>query len=231
MRDPTRGGLAATLNEIAMQTRLVSELNEADIPVNPSVQAAADALGLDVLNIANEGKFVAVVAPRYRRRLHQYLPSPSAGKTGGNNRRGRRNRRCPRRRNDYKNWRQKNCPDALRKRTAEDLLMHEATIAQSVLEAISAEAKKQKAKPIAAKISCGVFKRYKQRGPLFRLRGHQQRYRLRRSKTQYRAKADTGQMQKMRCDLRSLTCTNQNARSAGMMILSCCPMRRFCLKK
>lgn len=63
MRDPTRGGLAATLNEIAKQTALSIRLNEADIPVNPSVQAAADALGLDVLNIANEGKFVAVVAP------------------------------------------------------------------------------------------------------------------------------------------------------------------------
>jgi len=63
MRDPTRGGLAATLNEITKQTSLGIRLNEVDIPVNPSVQAAADALGLDVLNIANEGKFVAVVAP------------------------------------------------------------------------------------------------------------------------------------------------------------------------
>jgi len=62
MRDPTRGGLAATLNEIAMQTSLSITINEADVPINPTVQAAADALGLDVLNIANEGKFVAVVA-------------------------------------------------------------------------------------------------------------------------------------------------------------------------
>jgi hydrogenase expression/formation protein HypE len=63
MRDPTRGGLAATLNEIAKQTSLSIRLNEADIPVNPTVQAAADMLGLDVLNIANEGKFAAVVSP------------------------------------------------------------------------------------------------------------------------------------------------------------------------
>jgi hydrogenase expression/formation protein HypE len=62
MRDPTRGGLAATLNEITLQTELGIRINEADIPINPTVQAAADALGLDVLNIANEGKFVAVVA-------------------------------------------------------------------------------------------------------------------------------------------------------------------------
>jgi hydrogenase expression/formation protein HypE len=61
MRDPTRGGLAATLNEITLQTSLSITINEADVPVNPTVQAAADALGLDVLNIANEGKFVAVV--------------------------------------------------------------------------------------------------------------------------------------------------------------------------
>lgn len=63
MRDPTRGGLAATLNEITKQTSLSIRLNEADIPINPTVQAAADALGFDVLNIANEGKFVAVISP------------------------------------------------------------------------------------------------------------------------------------------------------------------------
>ena len=63
MRDPTRGGLAATLNEITKQTSLSIRLKESDIPINPTVQAAADMLGLDVLNIANEGKFVAVVAP------------------------------------------------------------------------------------------------------------------------------------------------------------------------
>lgn len=63
MRDPTRGGLAATLNEISAQTGLSIEINEVDIPINPTVQAAADALGFDVLTIANEGKFVAVVSP------------------------------------------------------------------------------------------------------------------------------------------------------------------------
>ncbi len=62
MRDPTRGGLAATLNEIVRQTILAIEVSEADIPVKPVVQAAADMLGFDVLNIANEGKFVAVVS-------------------------------------------------------------------------------------------------------------------------------------------------------------------------
>ena len=63
MRDPTRGGLAATLNEIARSTALSVEIRETDIPVRPAVQAAADMLGFDVLTIANEGKFVAVVSP------------------------------------------------------------------------------------------------------------------------------------------------------------------------
>jgi hydrogenase expression/formation protein HypE len=63
MRDPTRGGLAATLNEISKQTGLSIEICEADLPVNPTVQAAADMLGFDILTIANEGKFVAIVAP------------------------------------------------------------------------------------------------------------------------------------------------------------------------
>ena len=63
MRDPTRGGLAATLNEIARSTALSVEIRETDIPIRPAVQAAADMLGFDVLTIANEGKFVAVVSP------------------------------------------------------------------------------------------------------------------------------------------------------------------------
>ena len=63
MRDPTRGGLAATLNEISTATALSIEIREADIPVNPTVQAAADMLGFDVVTIANEGKFVAIVSP------------------------------------------------------------------------------------------------------------------------------------------------------------------------
>lgn len=62
MRDPTRGGLAATLNEISRSTDLSVEISETDIPVNPIAQAAADMLGFDVLEIANEGKVVIVVS-------------------------------------------------------------------------------------------------------------------------------------------------------------------------
>jgi hydrogenase expression/formation protein HypE len=62
MRDPTRGGLAATLNEISRSAELSIEINETDIPVNPIAQAAADMLGFDVLEIANEGKVVIVAS-------------------------------------------------------------------------------------------------------------------------------------------------------------------------
>ncbi|MHC4558669.1 MAG: hydrogenase expression/formation protein HypE [Planctomycetota bacterium] len=63
MRDPTRGGLAATLNEISRSSGLSIEIRESEIPVKPAAQAAADMLGFDVLTIANEGKFVAIVSP------------------------------------------------------------------------------------------------------------------------------------------------------------------------
>ncbi|KKL84321.1 hypothetical protein LCGC14_1965880, partial [marine sediment metagenome] len=62
MRDPTRGGLAATVNEICKGTSLNVRIRERDIPVNPSTQAAADIFGFDLLTVANEGKVVAVVS-------------------------------------------------------------------------------------------------------------------------------------------------------------------------
>lgn len=62
MRDPTRGGLAATLNEIAHQSGVGVTIAEDAIPVKPEVAAACELLGLEPLNVANEGKLVAVVA-------------------------------------------------------------------------------------------------------------------------------------------------------------------------
>lgn len=62
LRDPTRGGLATTLNEIARQSAAGMMIEEAAIPVNPEVAAACEFLGLDPLYVANEGKLVAVVA-------------------------------------------------------------------------------------------------------------------------------------------------------------------------
>ncbi|MDH4201758.1 MAG: hydrogenase expression/formation protein HypE [Phycisphaerae bacterium] len=63
MRDPTRGGLAATLNEVAQSAGVNVELNELSLPVDKTVQTAADMLGFDLLNIANEGKVLAVASP------------------------------------------------------------------------------------------------------------------------------------------------------------------------
>ena len=63
LRDPTRGGLAATLNEIAGQSQVAIEIQEERVPVQPAVTAACEALGLDPLTVANEGKMVVVVAP------------------------------------------------------------------------------------------------------------------------------------------------------------------------
>ncbi len=63
MRDPTRGGLATTMNEIAQASHVGFLLDEAEIPVRSEVAAACELLGLDPLNVANEGKLVAIVAP------------------------------------------------------------------------------------------------------------------------------------------------------------------------
>lgn len=63
LRDPTRGGLAATLNEIARRSAVSIVVEERRVPVRAEVQAACDLLGLDPWHVANEGKLVAVVAP------------------------------------------------------------------------------------------------------------------------------------------------------------------------
>lgn len=60
LRDPTRGGLAATLNEIATTAGVGIALDEAQIPIAPDVAAACELLGLDPLNTANEGKLIAI---------------------------------------------------------------------------------------------------------------------------------------------------------------------------
>ena len=63
MRDPTRGGLATVLAELALIAELHIAIDEAALPVTPEVNGAVEILGLDALYVANEGKLVAVVAP------------------------------------------------------------------------------------------------------------------------------------------------------------------------
>jgi hydrogenase expression/formation protein HypE len=61
LRDPTRGGLSTTLNEIALSSKVDIEINEGDIPVQEEVRAACEILGYDPLYLANEGKLVAFI--------------------------------------------------------------------------------------------------------------------------------------------------------------------------
>lgn len=60
LRDPTRGGLATTLNELARQSGVGMRIREVSVPVKPAVAAACELLGLDPLYVANEGKLVAI---------------------------------------------------------------------------------------------------------------------------------------------------------------------------
>jgi hydrogenase expression/formation protein HypE len=69
LRDPTRGGLATTLNEMARQSGVGMRIREAALPVNPGVSAACEFLGLDPLYVANEGKLVAICPPQDAERL------------------------------------------------------------------------------------------------------------------------------------------------------------------
>ena len=63
LRDPTRGGVGTTCNELAHATNLAVVLDEVALPVLPAVTGACDLLGIDPLYVANEGKLVAVVPP------------------------------------------------------------------------------------------------------------------------------------------------------------------------
>ncbi len=82
LRDPTRGGLATSLNEIAHQSNVNIVIDEKKIPVHPKVSAVCEILGLDPLYIANEGKFIAIVAPESAQEavniLHQFPEGEAA---------------------------------------------------------------------------------------------------------------------------------------------------------
>jgi len=80
LRDPTRGGLSSTLNEIAASSRVGMELDETAIPVREEVRGACEMLGLDPLYVANEGKLVAIVAPAAAQNALRALQSHPLGK-------------------------------------------------------------------------------------------------------------------------------------------------------
>jgi hydrogenase expression/formation protein HypE len=79
-RDPTRGGLAASLNELAQGARLGVQLQQRQIPMEEAVEGASEMLGLDPLYVANEGIFVAVVAPEQTGRALELLRADEKGK-------------------------------------------------------------------------------------------------------------------------------------------------------
>ena len=80
LRDPTRGGLATTLNEIARQSGVGMMLQEKALPVNPAVAAACEFLGLDPLYVANEGKLVAICNERHANMLLSAMRAHPLGK-------------------------------------------------------------------------------------------------------------------------------------------------------
>jgi len=80
MRDPTRGGLASTLNEIAQASKVGIAIDETALPIRPEVQSACDLLGLDPVYVANEGKAVFFVAPEAADRVLSVLRAHPLGK-------------------------------------------------------------------------------------------------------------------------------------------------------
>jgi len=80
MRDPTRGGLASTLNEIAQSSGVGMAIDEASLPVRPEVQSACELLGLDPVYVANEGKVVFFVAPEAAEQVLEVLRAHPLGR-------------------------------------------------------------------------------------------------------------------------------------------------------
>jgi hydrogenase expression/formation protein HypE len=82
MRDPTRGGLATTLNEIASMSNVGMVIEEKDIPVRESVRGICELLGLDPLYLANEGKLIAICPSNEVDRLLEVMKGHPLGTHG-----------------------------------------------------------------------------------------------------------------------------------------------------
>lgn len=79
LRDPTRGGVATTLNEVAKKSNVGILLEQAAIPIDEQVDGACEMLGLDPLYVANEGKFMAIVRPEKAEKAVKILQGYSKG--------------------------------------------------------------------------------------------------------------------------------------------------------
>lgn len=80
LRDPTRGGLATTLNEIAEQSAVVCEIKESLLPINPNVQEWCSVIGLDPLYLANEGKLICILPEAQAERALEIMRGFDEGK-------------------------------------------------------------------------------------------------------------------------------------------------------
>ncbi|MGA1792085.1 MAG: hydrogenase expression/formation protein HypE [bacterium] len=80
MRDPTRGGIASVLNEIANKSKKRFLIDEETIPVRPQVRGACEILGIDPMYVANEGKMLAIVAPEDAEKVLDKIRSHTLGK-------------------------------------------------------------------------------------------------------------------------------------------------------
>jgi hydrogenase expression/formation protein HypE len=80
LRDPTRGGVATTLNEIVKQSQVGIILDETTIPVRPVVQSACEMLGFDPLYIANEGKLICIAAAEDAEKILEAMRKQRYGK-------------------------------------------------------------------------------------------------------------------------------------------------------
>ncbi len=86
LRDPTRGGVGTTLNEIACQSQVSIHIEEKDLPIKPQVQSACEMLGFDPLYVANEGKVIIIANPDHTDAiltiLHDFPSSEKAAVIG-----------------------------------------------------------------------------------------------------------------------------------------------------
>jgi hydrogenase expression/formation protein HypE len=80
MRDPTRGGVAAVLNELAMKINMGIEIDESALPVNKGVKAMCEILGFDPLHIANEGKVILVAGKNECGNILEIMKQDKLGK-------------------------------------------------------------------------------------------------------------------------------------------------------
>jgi len=80
MRDPTRGGLATILNEVASKSKVGIEIDESSVPIKESVKGACELLGLDPFYVANEGKLVAFVKEKDAPKVLKAMKAHKYGK-------------------------------------------------------------------------------------------------------------------------------------------------------